>query len=228
MPGASRRSTSVAIAGVGCGRYERRVQILLAVAALVLSAAWGCESFPPVLSGVTIAPADAAGTPQDEVMARTRLQPPIPLIALKPGADPSQSGPFLNQGDGAVAITLARGTQNFLLLTAMDGSAGSHVVAVFLENEPTPALSGVVSGDPSRPVAASTARTLMGLEGEPVENRSALSVVRGGYRVLLRRAAFPLSINWLDLIGPWSYTPDHVSDKVGLITLEVQRVAHGE
>ncbi len=194
----------------------------------MLTLAWGCESFPPTLTGVTMAPADGAGPRRDEVMARTLLRPPIPLIALRPGADPSQSAPLMNQVDGSVAITLARGTQNFLLLTALDDGAAAYMVALFLDDEATPALSAVVTADPSRPLLPSTAPTVMGLDGEPVANRSALSAVRSGFRVSLQRAAFPLGINWLDLIGPWSYTPDHVSDRVGLITIDVQPMAHGE
>lgn len=189
-------------------------------------ASWGgCESFPPVLTGITIAPSNADGQSQGEFMCRTRQAPPIPLIALRPGADPDEGGQVLNMPGGDVAVTLARGVQSFLLYTTSQESPPYFVVALFLDREPTPALSAVVSRDALRPVAESRAPTLMGLEGEPVPNHSSLSVVRGGYWVSLRRAAFPLPIRSFDIVGPWAFVPDGVTDAVGVITLEVQPTA---
>jgi len=185
----------------------------------------GCESFPPVLSGVTIAPSDAAGEPHGDLICRTRQAPPIPLIALRPGADPGEGGPVLNQRSGEVAVTLARGVQSFLLFTTPQESTPYFVVALFLDREATPAWSAVVSSDASRPIAESRAPTLMGLEGEPVPNHSSVSVLRDGYRISLRRAAFPLPVSSFDIVGPWQFLPDGVTDAVGVVTIDVQPMA---
>jgi hypothetical protein len=190
--------------------------------ALALGAISGCQSFPPALTGVTIVPSNAEGEPHGEAMWRTRRQPPIPLIGLRPGTDPSESAPLLNQSNGEIAVTLARGIQSFLLYTTAEETASPFVIALFLDHESTPALSGVVDSDPARPVVASRARSAVGLDGEAVVNRSSLSVVRGGYRVSLRRAAFRLPVRGIDAVGPWGLRPDQVSDAVGMVTIEVE------
>ena len=136
----------------------------------------GCESFPPVLTGITIAPSNADGQPQGDLVCRTRQAPPIPLIAVRPGADPDEAGQVLNETGGDVAVTLARGVQSFLLFTTLQESPPYFVVAVFLDRESTPALSAVVSSDALAARRESRAPTLMGLEGELVPNHSSLSV----------------------------------------------------
>jgi hypothetical protein len=190
--------------------------------ALALGAISACQSFPPALTGVTIVPSNAEGEPYGEAMWRTRRQPPIPLIGLRPGTDPSESAPLLNQSNGEIAVTLAGGIQNFVLYTTAEETASPFVIALFLDHESTPALSGVVDSDLARPVVASRARSAMGLDGEAVVNRSSVSVVRGGYRVSLRRAAFRLPVSGIDAVGPWGLRPDQVSDAVGMVTIEVE------
>jgi hypothetical protein len=217
----------MAVAARRRGRYERRVRwhVWFAVCALAAASWGGCESFPPVLTGITIAPSNADGQVQGDLMCRTRQAPPIPLIALRPGTHPDDAGQILNMVGGGVAVTLARGVQSFLVYTTPPESSPYFVVALFLDRESTPALSAVVNHDGRRPVAESRAPTLMGLEGEPVANHSSLSVVRGGYRVSLRRAVFPLPLDSFDIIGPWAFVPDGVSDALGVITIEVQPAA---
>jgi hypothetical protein len=217
----------MAVAGVPHERYERRVRwhVWLVVCALAAASWGGCESFPPVLTGITIAPSNADGQAQGDLMSRTRQAPPIPLIVLRSGSNPGDAGPVLNQADGDVAVTLARGVQSFLLFTTPQESSPYFVLAVFLDGESTPALSAVVSGDASRPVVASRAPTLMGLEGEPVPNHSSLSIRRKGYRIWLRSAAFSLPVKSFDVAGLWRLGPDGISDAVGVITIEVQSTA---
>jgi hypothetical protein len=205
-------------------RYEQRVRwhVLAGLCALAMACAGGCESFPPVLTGITIAPSSADGQPQGDFVCRTRLGPPIPAIAVRPGADPGEAGWVLNKPAGDVGITLARGVQNFLLFTTLQESAPYFVVALFMDGEVTPALSAVVSSDALRPLVESRAPRLMGLEGELVPNHSAVSVLRDGYRVSLRKARLPLPTRSFDLVGPWRFVPDGVEDAVGVITIEVQ------
>jgi hypothetical protein len=174
-----------------------------------------------VLTGITIAPSSADGQLQGDFMCRTRLGPPIPSIAVRPGTDPGEASWILNQPEGDVAITLARGIQNFLLFTTLQESAPYFVVALFLDGEATPALSAVVSSDAPRHAVQSRAPSLMGLEGELVPNHSATSVLRDGYRVSLRKARFPLPKSSFDLVGPWRFLPDGVDDAVGVITIQV-------
>jgi hypothetical protein len=187
-----------------------------------MAGAGGCESFPPVLTGITIAPSSADGQLQGDFVCRTRLGPPIPSIAVRAGADPGEVGWILNKPEGDVAITLARGVQNFLLFTTLQDSAPYFVVALFLDGEATPALSAVVSSDGLRPLVESRAPSLMGMEGELVPNHSAASVLRDGYRVSLRKASFPLPKSSFDVVGPWRLVPDGVDDAVGVITIDVQ------
>ncbi len=182
----------------------------------------GCQSFPPALTGMTIAPSNAEGLPVGDSMYRTHAGPPIPLIAVRSGGDPNTGGLMLNQPSGDIAVTLARGVQSFLLLTTLETATPYFVIALFLDQEQTPALSAVVSGDGSRPLAASRAPMLTGLTGEPVPNQSSLSVLHAGYTIALRRAAFPLPARALDLVGPWRLVPDGINDTLGSITIEVQ------
>jgi hypothetical protein len=197
----------------------------LLLAAVILTGPLACQTFPPAMTGITIYPSDADGLPTGEDMYRTRRQPPIPLIGVRPGADPSQSAPFLNEPtSGEIAVTLARGVQNFLLYSPLVEPADHFVIAIYLDHEPQPSLSGVVDGDLSHPVVVSRAAVVWGLDGEPVPNHSAGSVVRDGYRVSLRRAAFPLTGFSVDTIEPWRLRPDNIADSVGVITVEVQPV----
>jgi hypothetical protein len=187
-----------------------------------MAGAGGCESFPPVLTGITIAPSSVDGQLVGDFVCRTRLGPPIPSIAVRPGADPGKAGWILNKPAGDVAITLARGVQNFLLFTTLQESAPYFVVALFLDGEATPALSAVVSSHGLHPAVESQAPRLMGLEGELVPNHSAVSVLRDGYRVSLLKARLPLPKSSFDGVGPWRFIPDGVDDAVGAITIEVQ------
>lgn len=200
--------------------------MLLMSTALVLLGVAACQSFPPAITTITITPSDAVGSPQGKDMWRTELPPPFPVLGVRPGADPGESALFLNQtSSGRVAITLARGVQNFLLYAAGGTKAERHVIAVFLDRETTPSLSAVVSGELSQPVTPTRAAVAPGGDGEPVANHSAASVVRDGYRVTLTRAAFPLPGLHVDAVNPWRLQPDGVPDLVGVITLQVEPVA---
>lgn len=203
------------------GRLLRFPCLLLA--AVTLTGPLACQAFPPAMTGITIYPSDADGLPTGEDMYRTRRQPPIPLIGVRPGVDPLQGAPFLNEPtSGEIAITLARGIQNFLLYSIVGEPSEHFVIAIYLDHEPQPSLSGVVDGDLSHPVVVSRAVVAWGLDGAPVPNHSAESVVRGGYRVSLRRAAFPLAGVSVDAVRPWRLRPDNLVDSVGVITVEVQ------
>ena len=122
----------------------------------------------------------------------------------------------------STAVTLARGVQNFLLYSPLVDPAEHFVIAIYLDHEPQPSLSGVVDGDLSHPVVVSRAAVAWGLDGVPVSNHSADSVVRDSYRVSLRRAAFPLVGVSVDAVAPWRLRPDNLVDSVGVITVEVQ------
>ena len=195
----------------------------LLLSLIALTGPLACQAFPPAVTGITIYPSDADGVPTGEEMYRTRRQPPIPLIGVRPGADPLQSAPFLNEPtSGEIAVTLARGVQNFLLYSPLVEPAEHFVIAIYLDYEAQPSLSGVVDHDLAHPVIVSRAATAWGLEGTSVPNHSASSVVRDGYRVSLRRAAFPLSAVNVDVLEPWRLRPDNIVDSVGVITVEVQ------
>lgn len=203
------------------GRSTRFACRLLA--AIALTGPLACQAFPPAITGITIYPSDADGLPTGDDMYRTRRQPPIPLIGVRPGADPLQSASFLNEPvSGEIAITLARGAQNFLLYTPLVERSAHFVIAIYLDHERQPSLSGVVDGDLAHPVVMNRAAVARGLDAVPVPNHSAGSVVRNGYRVSLRRAAFPLSGYSVDAIEPWRLHPDNLVDSVGVITVEVQ------
>ena len=186
---------------------------------------YACQSFPPRITGITIFPSDADGTPRGDDMARTELHPPIPGIGVRPGDDPREGSLFLNDPLTAkLAVTLARGVQNFLLFTASLEKSDHYVIAIFLDQEPAPALTAVTTGDVSQPVTPSRARMVMGLDGEPRPNHSASSAIRNGYQVGLLRAAFPLPNTHVDAVMPWRLTPDNVADLVGLITIDVHSI----
>jgi hypothetical protein len=175
------------------------------------------------VTGITIFPSDTEGRPLGDDMCRTRKQPPIPVLGVRPGADPSQSSLFLNGlATGDVAITLARGLQNFLLYTAMVARADHFVIAIHLDHEASPSLSAVVDGDLSHPVRGSQAAAIMALDGEPMRNTSSASVSRKGYRVFLQRAAFPLGRPQADTVSLWSLQPDEKADMVGVMSLQVE------
>jgi len=175
------------------------------------------------MTGITIYPSDADGLPTGEDMYRTRRQPPVPLIGVRPGADPLQSASFLNEPvSGEIAVTLARGVQNFLLYSPLVEPSEHFVIAIYLDHERQPSLSAVVDDDLTHPVLVSRAAVAWGLDSAPVPNHSAESVTRDGYRVSLRRAAFPLTGFSVDAIEPWRLRPDNIVDSVGVITVEVQ------
>lgn len=162
------------------------------------------------------------GTPDPIRMARTRQQPPIAVIGLRAGADPTAGGLWLNHiPRGTIAITLAHGTQSFSLFTRRLDAAPPYLLSLFLEHESTPAFSVLVGGD-SDSLRLATHATVMGLDGEPVANHAALSVERRGFRVTLQRAAFPLSTDTIDTLGPWELRPDNVADHTGHFTLSVE------
>lgn len=172
---------------------------------------------------MTIVPSNADGVLIGDSMYRTRQQPPIPLIGVRSGGDPGASGAVLNQRNGDIAITLAKGTQSFLLLTTLlDESPSCYVIALFLDHQSTPALSAVVSSDGSRPLAPSRGPTLMGLDGEPVANHSGLTALLDGYVISIRQASLPVAAGALDLLGPWRLVPDGINDTVGTVTIEVE------
>jgi hypothetical protein len=224
----------LAILQHGMNPPVRRLRLgLLHFGMWILLIAAGCTSLPPAITGIAIFPSDALGQPQGDDLSRTLLQPPVPIIGVRPGADPRQSALFLNEpGTGRVAITLARGVQNFLLYTAWPDASRHVVVAVYLDHESSPALSGVAEPGTTlddfalpRPVTASQAPVAIGLSGEPVPNHSAVSVVRDRYRVSLVRAIAPFTAR-IDAVGPWMLAPDNLPDGVGLITLDVQPIQH--
>jgi len=195
---------------------------------LALSSTWlllccsACQSLPPAITGITIYPTDAHGQPQGDDLCRTAIRPPVPVIGVRPGADPHLGSSFLNEPvTGQVAITLARGVQNFLLFTAWLDPADRVAIAVYLDGEPTPALVAVVDPQHQQPMAPATSGRAIGMDGEPLTSQAVLSAVRGAYRVTLQQAAFPLDAGWIDPLAPWGLQPDNVPDLVGVITLEV-------
>jgi hypothetical protein len=210
----------------GAPRYVTRVlwrRFFLAIVVLVLAGSLGgcCDDFPPAMTGITLSPSDAKGAPDPVRMSRTRLQPPIPVIAARPGSDPAQSALFLNEpSSGRIAVTLARGTQSFLLFTSRNEQPPPYVVAIFLEHETSPAFTALLDS-PAAALRRSPFPTVMGLDGVPVPNTSDLSVERRGFRVTLRRAEFPLAGTAFDTIGPWQLSPDNVVDAVGIVTMQV-------
>ena len=209
-------------------RYER-VMCSVPGAAVVLlllitvTSQQGCESVPPAMTGITIYTGNRDGAPGGLDMARTRVQPPIPLIAVCGGTDPRLGSLLLNEPrTGNIAVTLARGIQHFLLFTEPLNDAPPAVIALFLEGETAPALTCVVEGSAAHTCVASRAPVVMGLEGAPVANHSSLTTVRKGFRVSIREAVFPLPDIAVDVISPWLLYPDNVIDAAGVITIAVQ------
>jgi len=182
-----------------------------------------CASVPPAITGVTIFPVDASGQPRGVSLCRTKVQPPIPAIGLRPGLDPRQSSLWLNDpSSGLVRITLARGVQNFVLFCSRLDSSDRFVIAVFLDDESTPSLAAVVGGSLSQSVSATRAPMVWGIDGALTPNHSTRSVVRDGYRVTVRGGAFPLEGLSVDPLSPWALAPDGVRDLAGVLTLEVE------
>jgi len=180
-------------------------------------------SFPPAITGVTVFPVDAEGQPRGVSLCRTAAQPPIPVIGVRPGLNPRQGALWLNDpATGLVRITLARGLQNFVLFCARLDASDHFVIAVYLDDEPAPSLTALVDGHPSQAVGATPAPLVRGLDGTLTANHSARSVVRDGYRVTLRGAAFPLDGISVDPLSPWVLAPDGINDLSGILTLDVQ------
>jgi hypothetical protein len=129
---------------------------------------------------------------------------------------------FLNSlANGKISVTLAKGTQSFVLFMPRADPPSPHVLAIFLEHETTPAFTALLS--PAAPsLQPSRFATVMGLDGTPVPNNSGLSAERRGFRVTLLRAEFPRPGPSLDATGPWQLRPDNVFDAVGVITLQVE------
>lgn len=190
---------------------------------MLVSCLSACTSFPPAITGLTVFPVDADGQPHGVSMCRTAVQPPIPVIGLRPGADPQQSALWLNNpSTGLVRVTLARGLQNFVLYCARLDSSERFVIAVYLDDESAPSLTALVDGRPSQPLVPSRAPRVRGLDGTLIPNQSAQSVVRDGYRVTLQGAAFPLAGLSVDPLSPWALSPDGVRDLAGVLRLDVQ------
>ena len=229
MGAASEKKTLVTAARAVAGHrpvgYEGPVRLSLIPATLVLLAITACKSLPPAITLITVTVADTLGSADGNVW-RTQLPPPFSLLGVRPGADPRDGAPFLNRpANGHVAITLARGVQNFLLYAAGKTQGPRHVIAIFLDGETAPALSAVVSGNLSEQITPTKAAVIMGADGEAVVNVSAAAVVRNGYRVTLTRAAFPLPGVRVDAVSTWRFYPDGAPDMVGVITLLVEPVA---
>jgi hypothetical protein len=204
------------------GAVRSRLPVRLTEAALLCCVA-SCTSFPPAITGVTIFPADASGQPRGVSVCRTAARPPIPVIGLRPGADPQQGALWLNDpSTGLVRITLARGIQNFVLYCARLDPSEHFVIAVYLDDESAPSLTALVDSRPSQPAIATPAPMVVGLDGVPIPNHSATSVIRGGYRVTLQGGAFPLEGIAVDPLSPWALAPDGIADLTGVLTVEVQ------
>lgn len=195
---------------------------------LILSAsiAVSCQKLPPALTGVTLAPSTSDGTPELSAVARTAIGPPIPLIAVRPGAEPLRSALFLNEPrSGAIAITLGRGKQSFSLFTLADEPHSEYVVALFLDGETSPSISALLRAGTTAPLQPSRAATIASLDGTAIANSSTLTTVRDGYRVTLNAARFPISDLHADVANPWALLPDNVVDAVGTISLDVEPIA---
>ena len=207
-------------------RYEcavpRRIPVRIAAVVLV-GCLPSCTSFPPAITGVTVFPVDADGQPRGVSLCRTAAQPPIPVIGLRPGADPRQAALWLNDpATGLVRITLARGLQHFVLYCARLDASDHFVIAVYLDDESAPSLTALVDSHPSQAIRATGAPLVRGIDGALTSNHSALSAVRDGYRVALRGGAFPLDGVSVDPLSPWALVPDGIRDLAGTLTIDVQ------
>lgn len=194
---------------------------------MVALAVGGCcqQSTPPAITGVTISAVRPDGLADPVHMARTRLGPPIAAIAMRPGADAGGGAMLLNEPvSGSVAVTLARGQQSFILFTAGFEVPPPYVLAIFLDSEPTPAITAVLdnSDGATRP---SELPEVQGMDGNPVPNRSSLRVERRGFRVSLQRAWLPALERRLDATGAWRLIPDNSADSVAVMTLDVAAAA---
>ena len=225
------------IAAARLSRYEgtvlRRLSASLAGAAALFGAA-ACMSFPPAITGLTIFPADASGQPRGASLCRTvaqlpqPAQPKIPLIGVRPGLNPRQGSLWLNDpSSGRVRITLARGTQSFVLYCARLDPSDHFVIAVYLDDDTTPSLTALVDRHPAPSLTPNVAPQVRGFDGTLTANHSAPSVLRGGYRVTLRGGAFPLDDVVVDSLGLWALIPDGVRDLSGTLTLDVEPAATG-
>ena len=85
-------------------------------------------------------------------------------------------------------------------------------------------LSSVVDADPAHPVRPSQAAVVAGIDGTLVPNRTAATARRDGFRVTLRRAAFPLDTQ-ADIVGPWWLQPDGLRDAVWVVSVDVAAAA---
>jgi len=198
---------------------------LLGVLASVAGAA-ACQTSPPAITAITVFAAAADGTPEGDDLCRSLARPPIPLVGVRPGTDPGHTSSFMNDPDtGGVAITLARGTQSFLLYTAWRHPSEHYVITIALDGEATPSLSALTDRAAVEPIAASHAASVLGMDGEPVPNHSAISTVRGDYRVTLLSARPPQPTARTDALSPWRLVPDNIADSVGTISMQVERIA---
>jgi hypothetical protein len=198
---------------------------VLAAAALLCALA-SCTTFPPAITGITVFPVDAAGQPRGTSLCRTAARAPIPVLGLRPGVNPRQGSLWLNDpATGLARITLARGTQNFVLYCSRIDTSPQFVIAVYLDDESSPSLTALVDSHPSQAVQPSSAPQVRGFDGALTPNHSAQTVVRGGYRVTLRGGAFPLEGVAVDPLSPGALRPDGVRDLAGTVTLEVQPVS---
>jgi len=231
MPDQTHRRKRECIAAAQRPRYEsdvlRRLSASLVGTATLCSAA--CMSFPPAITGVTIFPADAGGQPQGTSLCRTlaplprAAQPEPAVIGVRAGMDPRPGSLWLNDpSSGLVRITLARGPQSFVFYCARLDPSEHFVIAVYLDDESTPALTALVDRHPSESVRSSPAPQVRGLDGTLSANPSAHAVVRGGYRVTVRAGAFPLDDVAVDSISPWALMPDGARDLTGTLTLDVE------
>ncbi len=199
--------------------WDLRLAILLA---LLLGGC--CQPGLPAITGITISAVDSTGKPDPVRMARTRQALPIPLITVRPGVDPAASGfPYNEPRSGTVAITLAQGSQTFLLHTGHIGRSGPFVISLFLDGETAPSLTAQIDA-PGGPLHAARGPTVMGLDGELVAHRSGLTAERRHCRIELTRAEFPLVDSRIDLASPWQMTPDNLPDEIGRITILLTRL----
>lgn len=198
-------------------------------AAAVLGLCMACPSLPPDITAITISPVDADGRPFDASLCRTLAGSSIPVVGVRPGTNPRQGALWLNDIEtGRVYITLARGAQNFVLYCATLTRGPRYVIGIHLDDDPSPTLTAVVDAGGTAPVGASQAPSVRAFDGKLVPNRSALSVVRKGYRISLRGGAFPLADVAVDPVSPQVLWPDGTRDLAGVVTIDVEAVARDE
>ncbi len=178
---------------------------------------------PPALSGITIAALHAAGETDPVVAARTLLGPPVPVIGVRPGRPPKAGALLWNDpSTGRIFITLARGRQRFTLQTTSWTKPPAHVVALFFDGDPVPAL--VVA---TTPIVGHVPGALspLGLDGYLLPPQpSKRQTVLHGFEITLEELLFPHEDLQLDLVGPWRLRPDNVPDVVGSLSLNVREL----